>query len=77
MKSWLFAHSQVALYTVMLGDRYSPPSPHSSPHSSPPGGLLFYLKGGHMQGLPALPHEKRGVWREGEGGRGSHILVFH
>ena len=47
---------------VMLGDRYFP--------SSLPGGLLFYLKGGHMQGLPALPHEKRGVWRGGgKGGR--------
>ena len=43
---------QLTLYSVMVGDRYETP---------PPGGLLYYLKGGHMQGLPALPHEKRGV----------------
>ena len=36
----------------MVGDRYETP---------PPGGLLYYLKGNHMQGLPTLPHEKRGV----------------
>lgn len=35
----------------MLSDRYS---------TQPPGGLLYYLKTGHMQGLPSLPHEKRG-----------------
>ena len=58
----------------MLGDRYSP--------SSPPGGLLFYLKGGHMQGLPALPHEKRGVCGGGEEDGGerrkyrSHFFSF-
>ena len=43
---------QLTLYSVMVGDRYETP---------PPGGLLYYLKGGHMQGLPALPHEKRGM----------------
>ena len=43
---------QLTLYSVMLGDRYVTP---------PPGGLLFYLKASHMQGLAALPHEKRGV----------------
>ena len=58
----------------MLGDRYSPPTPHSSS----PGGLLFYLKGGHMQGLPALPHEKRGVWGEGERERRrGEVMFFH
>lgn len=36
----------------MLSDRYS---------TSPPGGLLVYLKANHMQGLPSLPHEKRGM----------------
>ena len=44
--------AQLTLYSVMFGDRYETP---------PPGGLLYYLKGGHMQGLPTLPHEKRGT----------------
>ena len=44
---------QVALYTLMLGERYG-----MQPSR---GGLLFYLKGGHMQGLPSLPHELRGL----------------
>ena len=42
----------MTLYSVMLGDRYVT--------QPPPGGLLFYLKSGHMQGLAALSHEKRG-----------------
>ncbi len=44
--------TQVALYTLMLSDRYS---------AHPTGGLLYYMKTGHMQGLPSLPHEIRGV----------------
>ena len=36
----------------MLGDRYM---------TTPPGGLLYYLRGNHMQGLATLPHEKRGA----------------
>ena len=48
----------------MLRDRYH--------DDNIPGGLLYYMKAGHMQGLPAEPHEIRGE-REGgerEGGRG-------
>ena len=44
---------QVSLYTLMLGERYGMQTSR--------GGLLFYLKGGHMQGLPTLPHEIRGL----------------
>ena len=44
--------AQLTLYSMMVGDRYETP---------PPGGLLYYLKSGHMQGLPTLPHEKRGM----------------
>ena len=43
----------------MLRDRYH--------DDNIPGGLLYYMKAGHMQGLPAEPHEIRG---EREGGRG-------
>lgn len=43
---------QVILYSLMLSDRY---------FCSPPGGLLVYLRGNHMQGLSVFPHEKRGV----------------
>ena len=48
----------------MLRDRYH--------DDNIPGGLLYYMKAGHMQGLPAEPHENRGE-REGGGrerGRG-------
>ena len=34
-----------------------------------PGGLLYYMKAGHMQGLPAQRHEIRSEKREREEGR--------
>ena len=46
---------QVTLYTMMLASRYG---------NNVPGGLLCYLKAGHTQGLPSLPHEKRGGWSQ-------------
>ena len=45
----------------MLRDRY--------PDDDIPGGLLYYMKTGHMQGLPAETHEIRSKGK-GEGGRG-------
>ena len=51
---------QVALYCLMLEEKLrcqaTPPTPPPAP-----GGLLFYLQTGHLQGLPLLPHEKRGL----------------
>eukprot|EP00731_Ephydatia_muelleri_P031702 Em0023g209a len=53
--------AQVMLYSLMLGDRHGCPVP---------SGLLFYIKAcqsqegvktGHMQGIPVLPHEMRGL----------------
>ena len=45
----------------MLRDRYH--------DDNVPGGLLYYMKAGHMQGLPAEPHEIRGEREGGEGER--------
>ena len=42
---------QLSLYSVMLRDRYS--------DASVPGGLLYYMKAGHMHGLPAEDHDIR------------------
>ena len=53
---------QVSLYSLMLRDRY-----HGD---SIPGGLLYYMKGEYMQGLPAERHEIRSEEGGGrEGGR--------
>ena len=56
--------AQVILYTLMMEERYG---------AEVPGGLLHYLREGHMQGVPAFPQEKRGEevgGREGRGGEG-------
>ena len=42
---------QVMLYTLMLSEHYE---------GETPGGLLYYLKAGHMVGVPAFDHEIRG-----------------
>ena len=42
---------QLSLYSLMLRDRYR--------QKSVPGGLLYYMKAGHMQGLPAEDHDLR------------------
>ena len=54
--------AQVTLYALMMEERYG---------TEVPGGLLHYLREGHMQGVPAFPQEKRGdgLGRR-EGGRG-------
>ena len=49
--------AQVILYALMVEERYG---------AKVPGGLLHYLREGHMQGVPAFPQEKRG---EEVGGR--------
>ena len=43
--------SQVMLYALMLSEHYE---------GEIPGGLLYYLKAGHMVGVPAFDHEIRG-----------------
>ena len=48
----------------MLRDRYR--------DESIPGGLLYYLRGKHMQGLPAERHEIRSEEEE-EGGGGKEV----
>ena len=60
-------YMQLSLYALMLRDRYH--------DDNIPGGLLYYMKAGHMQGLPAESHEIRseregGGEGGGEGGRG-------
>ena len=50
----------------MLRDRYH--------DDDIPGGLLYYMKAGHMQGLPAEAHEIRS---EGEGGGGGEVEVIN
>ena len=50
----------------MLGDRYV---------TTPPGGLLYYLKGNHMQGLATLPHEKRGTVVNVQPSSATHVYV--
>lgn len=42
---------QVMLYALMLSEHYE---------GETPGGLLYYLKAGHMVGVPAFDHEIRG-----------------
>jgi DNA replication ATP-dependent helicase Dna2 len=44
--------AQAILYTLLLSDR------HRHPVDS---GLLYYMKSGHMVGVPALVHEKRAL----------------
>ena len=44
--------AQIILYTLMMKERYN---------VDVQGGLLHYLKGRHMQGIPAFPREKRGT----------------
>ena len=57
--------AQVILYALMMEERYK---------EEVPGGLLHYLRDGHMQGVPAFPQEKRGEewggWRGWGGKRG-------
>jgi len=43
--------AQVILYTLMMSEHYD---------GEIPGGLLYYLKAGHMVGVPAFDHEIRG-----------------
>ena len=45
--------AQVSLYSVMLRDRYG----NGCDGNSIPGGLLYYMKADHMQGLPAETHD--------------------
>jgi DNA replication ATP-dependent helicase Dna2 len=45
--------AQLSLYSLMLRDRYG--------GESIPGGLLYYMKAGHMQGLPAEDHDIRSL----------------
>ena len=51
----------------MLSDRYC--------NRPPAGGLLLYLKANHMQGLPFLPHEKRGM-KERLGGKAKSTVFI-
>ena len=47
----VFGNIQVMLYALMLSEHYE---------GEIPGGLLYYLKAGHMVGVPAFDHEIRG-----------------
>ena len=50
--SLLPLHDQVLLYCLMLSDRNQ---------QDIPGGLLYYMKGQHTQGVPALSNEIRSL----------------
>ncbi len=43
--------AQVNLYSLMMGDGC---------YGDVPGGMLYYMKTGHMHGMPIRPHDRRG-----------------